>query len=480
MKRPTSIAFRVTALCLLVAAVVVAVAGLISFPLVASTARNVTQTSLSRQADVLAGQLDDKGLSTRQVRRRLIQVLRAQHIEVVIAINGGLRGADPAAVTASSEAGVLALASAGTDSSGVSSEKVSSIEKVNGSTLLVEGRPITSGLAFALVEPVSDASGTGHQVRRALLISLVIGLVVAAVAGLLLSRLLARPLRRTAEVARVMRDGRRDARVPVEGPAEVADVAVSVNQLAEALQRSESRQREFLLSVSHELRTPLTTVNGFAETIADGVVTGADAQAAARTIHGEALRLERLVSDLLDLARLGADEFRLDLAAVDLVAVLQGAAGVWQSRCARAGLNFRLELPAAPLIVQTDARRLRQVIDGLADNALRVTPAGRPLVLALRPGEAPAGGPAQAAVIEVRDGGPGLSPDDYPVAFERGALHARYQGQRPVGSGIGLALVAGLVTRLGGTITAGPAPEGGACFRVSLSGGPPEGGVASQ
>ena len=72
------------------------------------------------------------------------------------------------------------------------------------------------------------------------------------------------------------------------------------------------------------------------------------------------------------------------------------------------------------------------------------------------------------AVLEVRDGGPGLSDDDYRAAFQRGVLHSRYQGVRPVGTGIGLALVHGLVTRLGGAVDAGPAPEGGARFSVSL------------
>ena len=101
--------------------------------------------------------------------------------------------------------------------------------------------------------------------------------------------------------------GRRDLRVPVEGPAEVADVASSVNELAEALERSERRQRDFLLSVSHELRTPLTSAMGFAESIKDGVATGDDAVLAGRTIYDETRRLDHLVTDLLDLARLGAD-----------------------------------------------------------------------------------------------------------------------------------------------------------------------------
>jgi two-component system OmpR family sensor kinase len=76
--------------------------------------------------------------------------------------------------------------------------------------------------------------------------------------------------------------------------------------------------------------------------------------------------------------------------------------------------------------------------------------------------------PAVRAVLEVRDSGPGLLPEDYPVAFEQGVLHERYRGRRPGGAGLGLALAASLVTRLGGSITAYSAPEGGVCMRIEL------------
>jgi signal transduction histidine kinase len=149
------------------------------------------------------------------------------------------------------------------------------------------------------------------------------------------------------------------------------------------------------------------------------------------------------------------------VAEVDLRETLSACAEVWRVRCERQGVRFQLELPSSPAVATTDARRIRQVLDGLAENALRVTPAGSRLTLALdsRPG---------TVVIQVRDGGPGLAPEDYAVAFERGVLHEKYRGRRPVGSGIGLALAFALVSRLGGTITAGPAPEGGATFTVWL------------
>lgn len=320
------------------------------------------------------------------------------------------------------------------------------------------------GADGTLLEEVQAAAGR-PLVLRSMLTSTAVGLVVGLGAGASMSVLLGRPLRRTAQVARAMGAGRRDLRVAVEGPPEVADVAVSLNDLADALERSEARQRAFLLSVSHELRTPLTAVQGFAESIADGVVTGTEAADAARVVLAESHRLERLVHDLLDLARLGAVDFRLDLADVDLGRLVEEAGTVWRTRAG--GVHFRCEPPGGALMARTDAARVRQVIDGLVQNALRVTPSGEVVVLAARGPVAddPAG---TAVVLQVRDGGPGLTDEDHAVAFVPGALGERYRNDRPGGVGIGLSLVHGLVQRLNGVVDVGVAPEGGACFTVRL------------
>ena len=442
-----SLAVRITALCLAVAAVAVIVAGLVSARLVAGAAQEATGEVLADQADVVASQLAN---DSKVGLLKVVDVLRGQGVTVVlIGPNGTLTSADARATQAAREAGAARAAQG---------QRVSVVTTVLGRTMLVEARPAPNG-AFALVE--EPTTGPGRQLFRNILFALAIGLGVAAVAGLLLARVLARPLRRAAQVAHTMSDGRRDLRVPVEGPAEVAEVAHAVNGLADALQHSESRQRQFLLSVSHELRTPLTAVSGFAESLADSVVTGDEVAEVGRTIQQEAHRLDRLVSDLLDLARLGADDFRLDIVDVDLAALAAAAAQVWEDRCRRKGIPFALETTDQPLLARTDPRRLRQVLDGLAENALRVTPAGRPIVLGLSKS-------SNAAVLQVRDGGPGLSEEDCRIAFERGALHARYERLRPVGTGVGLALVHGLVVRMGCTIAAGPAAEGGAAFRVTI------------
>jgi two-component system sensor histidine kinase BaeS len=225
--------------------------------------------------------------------------------------------------------------------------------------------------------------------------------------------------------------------------------------------------------VSHDLRTPLTAIIGYAESLADGVVPADRSAEVGAILLTESQRLNRLVVDLLDLARLGAQEFRVDLALVDVAEVCRGAGRVWEQRCVSAGVVFRLELPDGSAESLTDASRLRQVLDGLLENALRVTPRGAPIVLAVRSERSVSGAASQAVgqgvmVVEVRDGGPGLSEDDLGVAFQRSVLYERYRGVRQVGTGLGLAIVDGIVSRLGGTVEAGHAPEGGARFTVRL------------
>src|SRR6185312_17272742 len=104
---------------------------------------------------------------------------------------------------------------------------------------------------------------------------------------------------------------------------------------------------------------------------ADGVVPPDQAAGVGAVMLTEAHRLNRLVADLLDLARLNAQEFRIDIGQVDLVELAQAAGQVWRDRCAAAGVRFGLELPPGPLLLATDAARVRQVADGLLENALR-------------------------------------------------------------------------------------------------------------
>ncbi|HYT10309.1 MAG TPA: HAMP domain-containing sensor histidine kinase [Mycobacteriales bacterium] len=448
-RRPT-LQYRTAQVTIAVAAVAVLVAGVVLLGLVRSAADSDARRTLGALADAAADASDRPGRLAPSRTRAQLTALKVDFAFVTrqgAALGGPPDGLAARALTPAEAAAV------------VGGQSLSLTRDIGGTRALVEARPAGRG-GLVLAQPLSEAAPLHLAVLR-IGLALLIGLSVAAAAGIVLARLLARPLRRAAEAAHALAGGARDVRVPPEGPAEVAEVADSLNTLSTALTTSEGRQREFLLSVSHELRTPLTAITGFAESLADGVTTGEDVRPVGQTVLGEARRLDRLVSDLLDLARLGAQDFRIDRQPVDLTALVASAADVWRARCDAVGVAFHAELPPRPLVTVTDPTRVRQVLDGLAENALRVTPAGAPVVLALyaAPG---------AAVLQVRDGGPGLTTEDCAVAFERSVLYERYRGVRQVGTGVGLALVHGLTTRLGGTAAAGRAAEGGACFTVRL------------
>jgi two-component system sensor histidine kinase BaeS len=456
-----SLAGRISLLSVGVAVITALLAGALSLGLIRTSGDAAAKRSLARLADVTSAAVANPGVAP----RRLAVALGGLRVRSgVIRPNGRLATGNPLVrdvVTPGDVATVLAGGS------------VSAARSSGGSTVFVEARPAGNGAGVVLVQRRVDAVAAEQRALRRIAVALVIAGAFAAALGLLVAWRLARPLRRTASAAHALAAGARDVALRPGGPTEVAEVAEAINALAAALRHSEGRQRDFLLSVSHDLRTPLTAISGYAESLADGVVPPADAARVGAVMLGEARRLERLVGDLLDLARLDARDFRVEPADVDLAALVAAAAEAWVPRCASAGVVFRFEPPPGRVEVVTDASRLRQAVDGLLDNALRITPAGAPIVLAARvaPGE---------AVVEVRDGGPGLTDADLAVAFERGALYERYRGVRQVGTGLGLAIVAGLVHRLGATIEAGHAAEGGARFTVRLPRPAPISGPATS
>jgi signal transduction histidine kinase len=332
--------------------------------------------------------------------------------------------------------------------------------RVGDRSSFIAGRPL-GGVDAGVVLTRPASTGLALRLLGSVWWALLAGLVGGILAGALLARFVTRPIELAAAAAGRLAGGDRSVRIARHGPAEAVRLAEAVNQLAAALQTSEGRERDFLLSVSHELRTPLATIRGYAEALADGVVGADGAEQAGATMVAEADRLDRLISDLLVLSRLEAADLPLDVVTVDLVELVRDAGDAWSARCAADGPALVVDVPDAPVTVRTDPGRIRQVLDGLCENALRVVPTGAPLVLAVR-------AESSGGVVEVRDGGPGFTDDDLAVAFERGALNRRYRGIRKVGSGLRLALAARLVGRLGGRIEAGHAPEGGAMFRVEL------------
>ncbi|WP_436527547.1 sensor histidine kinase [Actinoplanes sp. HUAS TT8] len=424
------------------AVVSVIVTALVAIPVAVRSVNTQVRAELVEKSAITVELLTDERPAARE---KIAQRLRADQIEIYLIRRGvpDHQGLPPKVIAQVTGGGLVDVRG-----------------RVGGRASFIAGRPLP-GVDAGVVLTRPAASGLGLRVVGSVWWALLAGLLGGILAGALLARFVTKPIELAAAAAGRLAAGDRSVRIARRGPAEAVRLAESVNQLAAALQTSEGRERDFLLSVSHELRTPLATIRGYAEALADGVVGADGAEQAGATMLAEADRLDRLISDLLVLSRLEAADLPLDVVTVDLTALVRDACVAWSARCAPDGPNLTVELPDAPVTVETDPGRIRQVLDGLCENALRVVPAGAPLVLAVRAGES-------GGVVEVRDGGPGFTDDDLAVAFERGALNRRYRGIRKVGSGLGLALAARLVGRLGGRIEAGHAPEGGAMFSVEL------------
>jgi len=260
-------------------------------------------------------------------------------------------------------------------------------------------------------------------------------------------------VRRLSDATRALASGRGDVRVPVEGEDELAELSAAFNAMASELAGAREAERRFLLSVSHELKTPLTAIRGYAEGLTDGAVAPAEAGGA---IEQESRRLERLVRDLLDLGRLERREFSIATEPVDLLAV----AHTGRERFAPRARELRVALAVEgnePAVVAADPDRLLQAVSNLVENALRVTPSGGAVAIRVRHRR-----------IEVADTGPGLEASDLPYAFDRFYLHDRYRSNRPVGSGLGLALVRELAEAMGGRVAVASAPGHGTAFAIDL------------
>jgi two-component system sensor histidine kinase BaeS len=327
--------------------------------------------------------------------------------------------------------------------------------------------------------------------------------VVSLLAATRLGRRIARPLQQVEAVTGRIAAGDLSARVtvPAREGHELVSLADSVNQMAKSLAAARGAQRQFLMSVSHDLRTPLTSIRGYAEALADGAAE--DVPHAASVVLSEARRLERLVGDLLELAKLEAGSFGLSCTAVDLFEVVLATAEGFEPAAAALGLTIELQSPQAiaasramapsgaltsatfptsamggasgrrprfghqssrlpeRVLCYADPDRLAQVVANVIENALKY--ASQRVTVTASYG---AGGEPQ---LVVEDDGPGIPPTDLDRVFER-LYQSASAASRKLGSGLGLAIVHELVTAMGGKVRAeSPAgPAGGTRMVVTL------------
>jgi two-component system, OmpR family, sensor histidine kinase MprB len=311
------------------------------------------------------------------------------------------------------------------------------------------------GGAIQAARPLDEVDAALDRVLLILLVVGAVGIALAAVLGAVVARTALRPISRfTARTEALAADPDPSLRIEAEGQDELARLARSFNATLDALERSVEAQRHLVADASHELRTPLASLRANVQVLEQADrLPAADRAALHADILEELDALTALVGDVVELAR-GArpaeapDDVRLD----ELVAALAERAQ------RRAGDAVALRVRTEPTVVRGDAERIGRAVSNLLGNAIKWSPPGGEVEVAL------AGG-----VVEVRDHGPGFDPRDLPHVFERFYRAAEARGM--AGSGLGLAIVRQAAEAHGGEASAANAPGGGALLRVSF--GPP-------
>ena len=318
-------------------------------------------------------------------------------------------------------------------------------------------------LAVTPFQSVTEAGGERFQ-QYQLQTSLAVGVLSLLLAMLIawwIARTLLDPVKRVAGATHRLAAGEYSNRVAVSSNDEVGQLARDFNQLAFTLERNEKMRREFMADVSHELRTPLSILRGELEAIEDGV-RSLD-HASMKSLQGEVGMLSKLVDDLyeLSLADVGALTYRKSECVLNTL--LEESVAMYQERCNAAQLRVELKLPAQPLILDADAKRLQQLFSNLLENAVRYTDAQGLLVIS-------AALDGENVCVNLMDSGPGVDPQQLPRLFERFYRGEASRNRASGGAGLGLAICHSIALAHGGSLTADHSPLGGLwlCLRLPL------------
>ncbi|HET9324181.1 MAG TPA: HAMP domain-containing sensor histidine kinase [Gaiellaceae bacterium] len=308
--------------------------------------------------------------------------------------------------------------------------------------------------ALVVAKPKAELRERWQTLIERLALAGLVGIVVAGALAWYLSRRITEPVQKLSQAADNIAAGIYE--VPeIEAKGEIGQLAERFREMAARLREAEELERNFLMTVSHELRTPLTAIRGHVEALREGVAQDeAMRQESLNVIAQEAGRLERLVGDVLDLAKLDTRRFTLLHEEVDMGHLLERAYSAFAEEARRRHIDYRQEISARPVIV-ADGDRVLQIISNLLTNAFRWTPDGGRVELEL-------GADNGTVSVAVEDSGPGITPDEQERIFRP------FWTGDGTGTGLGLAIARELAVAHGGSIRLRSEPGRGSRFELVL------------
>jgi signal transduction histidine kinase len=333
-------------------------------------------------------------------------------------------------------------------------------EKGKATRMLAVARPVKLGGevfgATILARPTTRLNQGVLPLVWRLLPAFLAGILVAGALGWYLSRRITKPVLALSDAADAVAAGRYGVTVSeVPGGGEISHLSTRFRDMASQLEQAEALERNFLMTVSHELRTPLTAIRGHVDALLEGVVEDeATRTHSLEVISLEAKRLERLVGDILDLAKLDTHRFALRREEVDMERLVDRAYSGFNEEARRRGIDYRRTIAATP-VLETDGDRVLQIISNLLSNAFRWTPDGGRVGVALTQVDG-------TIRVAVEDNGPGIPADELERIFRP------FWSRDGEGTGLGLAIAGELAAALGGQIELETAPGEGSRFELVL------------
>ena len=288
---------------------------------------------------------------------------------------------------------------------------------------------------------------------RWLIMRLLVALVLASLAGLWLGRKFTRPLMQLARGAEAFHAGHFDYRIPVHGKNEFDAVATTMNEMARqvadhigGLEADAERRRQFLADIAHELRSPVTTLRTMAGAMQDGTADEPSRRdRALSAIVSTSERLQRLVQDLMELAKLDLDELPLNKRDVDLRALAESVIHSHEAAASAAGIILNAVAPGSPVRANVDPDRVAQVLDNVMGNAISYAGSGAQVTITLEDGD--------PITIRVHDTGKGIAADDLPQVLDPFYRADTARTPSDSHSGLGLSIADRLIKAHGGTLT---------------------------
>ena len=291
---------------------------------------------------------------------------------------------------------------------------------------------------ISIHSPIPFLQDARHAMLNIVVNAAMISTLISIIIGFAFSRRLSKPIRKINEAAKVIANGNFSERILINSKDEIGQLAETFNHMVSDLENLEVTRRDFIANVSHELRTPMTSIKGFIEGMLDGTIPVEKQERYLTIVRDETDRLNRLINNLLDIARYESGEYRPNMRVFDIVEVVRRCIISFVQFIEEKNIRIEADFERDKVFVEGDADSIERVIYNLLHNALKFTEKNGNIWIAIQEGR-------DIVTVSIRDDGIGISEEELSSIWERFYKSDKSRGQDKVGTGLGLSIIRNII-----------------------------------